>query len=75
MGRTEQDWAKQRPVDDVEVTFISKDDFTAVMLPGPNGDVLLFESSRVGSAAVYLPISLLGEAAAQTSCNSTRHAG
>ena len=62
MGRTEEDWSKQRPADDIEVTFTSKDDFTAVMLPGPNGDILLFQSGRVGSAALYLPINLLGDA-------------
>jgi hypothetical protein len=64
-GRTEEDWLKQHPADDLEVTFTSKDDFTAVMLPGPNGDILLLQSGRIGSAAVYLPVSLLGEAAAK----------
>ena len=62
MVQTEDTWKLQRPTDDIEVTFTSKDDFEAVLFPGTGGDTLLFKNGRIGGAGVYLPVRLLGEA-------------
>jgi hypothetical protein len=61
MAQTEQDWKRNRPTDDIEVTFTSKDDFTAALLPNSKADILYLHSQRIGGATVSLPVSMLGE--------------
>lgn len=61
MAQTEETWKNQRPADDIEVTFTSKDDFTVAMLPQKTGDILFFQSGRIGTASLGLPVDKLQE--------------
>jgi hypothetical protein len=65
MAQTAEGWKSKPPSDDIEVTFTSKDDFTAALLPNRGETTLLFQSGRIGKASVSLPASLLQEAQTQ----------